>query len=110
MWDGLAEEIADLFGDHDGADRYDRRIEEYVAWSRARAVELTRLWRLRHPARAKANQRAWSKGGAKRWLAVRPEKRRLYAKRYRDKNRDKVREWNRENQKKRRARLRQVAV
>lgn len=97
MWQGLRDEIEDLFANHGGAERYDRAVERWIAWSRARAVEATRLWRLRNPARAKAHQRAWSKGGAKRWLADRPEKRRLYAQRYREKNRDKVRAWNRDS-------------
>jgi len=128
----LADEVAAMFAEFDGYDRYEREIEVWARRSRheklersahyrslpgarKRAVQASLEWKRRNPERARAHAIAqWE-----RFKRERPEAYRLKQKRkresaahkeYRIKNADKVREWNRKHQAARRARLKAMKV
>lgn len=92
--------IVELFADLDGRQRYEDALVVWAAFSRARAVENTRQWRKRNPDKWRISRR----NSRKRWLKRNPDKAKAIKQRYRAKNIERVREWNRRNQRACRAR------
>lgn len=90
----LALEIADMFDELSGYERYADAYDVQEVRRRARAVERVRLWRIENPAKYRKLRRA----NAKRYAAKHREKlnaqRRETSAIYRAKNRAKVRAWN----------------
>lgn len=88
----LREDIAELFAELDGQERYELALERVGHHKRAEATERTRQWRKDNPKRFRELRRRFNRNYEQRH----PEKRRAAAQRYRDKHREKVREaWRR---------------